>query len=251
MKKFFSSNKKLILLLLVFIIAFPIIVLCPSPIGIISKEIGIVIVEYGGAIIGGFLTLYGVWWTIEDNNNNRKKELELQYCPILSADIVEPSSTIYQLSSEIVVLHQHPYFDDADLQYMKSLIKICNVGRGEISYTRLSLNTCRILAAFPNELAQDMNLEDSYILADGVFNFIPINGAFYLCVGLSTLKETFYEQVDDDTYIRMEVGLDISVEGAFSSEKQNYMLHFFINAFPKKSIEEYTYDSLSLIKTEG
>lgn len=251
MKKFFSSNKKLILLLLVFIIAFPIIVLCPSPIGIISKEIGIVIVEYGGAIIGGFLTLYGVWWTIEDNNNNRRKELELQYCPILSADIVETSSTIYQLSSEIVVLHQHPYFDDADLQYMKSLIKIYNVGRGEISYTRLSLNTCQILAAFPHELARDMNLEGSYILSDGVFNFIPINGAFYLYVGLPTLKEAFYEQVEEDAYIRMEVGLDISIQGAFSLEQQNYMLHFFINVYPKKSLEDYTYDSLSLIKIEG
>lgn len=76
MTKFFKENKKMLLLFLAIAIIFPIIILLPSPIGIIPYETGLTIVGYGGSILGGFLTLYGVWWTIEDNKRQREEEIK-------------------------------------------------------------------------------------------------------------------------------------------------------------------------------
>ena len=95
MAKFFKENKKMLLLFLAIAIIFPIMILFPSPVGIIPYEIGLTIVGYGGSILGGFLTLYGVWWTIEDNkkqreedqkrhDQERKEDLANQYKPYLT-----------------------------------------------------------------------------------------------------------------------------------------------------------------------
>ena len=72
MHKFIKENKRMLLSFLILIILFPIIILTPSPIGIISKDIGLQIVGYGGSIFGGFLTLYGVWWTLDYQKNKDK-----------------------------------------------------------------------------------------------------------------------------------------------------------------------------------
>lgn len=73
MFNFFKENRKMLIVFLVIAIVFPIIILCPSPIGIIPYETGLTIVGYGGSILGGFLTLYGVWWTIKDLESERKR----------------------------------------------------------------------------------------------------------------------------------------------------------------------------------
>ena len=83
MSKFIKVNRNLLIVILVVVIGLPIIILTPSPIGVIPRDIGIAIVGYCGSIIGGFLTLYGVWWTIDDSQKARSKELELQHMPIL------------------------------------------------------------------------------------------------------------------------------------------------------------------------
>ena len=250
MKNFFEKNKKTVLLFLGGILFFPLVILCPSSVGIIPRDIGIAIVGYGGAILGGFLTLYGVWWTIEDNNRNRKKELALQYCPILTADIIEPDKPITQLCSEMIVLYGHPYFDDSDLKYTKNLIRICNVGRGEIQRTRLRLEECRILAAGSFDEAEQMDLSGSYILSDGIFQFIPINGAFYLYVGLPSLKPEYYGQIKKEANIRLELSLEIAIEGAFSMEEQIYRLHFFMDVPLRKNVEECRFDSMTFMRME-
>lgn len=73
MFNFFKENRKMLIVFLVIAIVFPIIILCPSPIGIIPYKTGLTIVGYGGSILGGFLTLYGVWWTIKDLESERKR----------------------------------------------------------------------------------------------------------------------------------------------------------------------------------
>lgn len=248
MKKFINGNKKIVVVFLAFIILFPVLVLSCSPIGFIPRDIGIAIVGYGGAIIGGFLTLYGVWWTIEDNSEKRKKELELQYCPILTADIIEKTSPIYNLCSEIIVLYKHKYFNDADLEYLNKLIKISNVGRGEIQKVTLNLENCSVLETVPHELVKEMNLDSSYILCDGVFDFIPINGAFYLYVGLPKLRKEYSERIKEKKYIRLEISLSIAITGVFSSEEQKYRIHFFAGLEYGKSSFQYSLDSMTFMK---
>lgn len=92
MAKFFKENKKMLLLFLAIAIIFPIMILFPSPVGIIPYEIGLTIVGYGGSILGGFLTLYGVWWTIEDNKRQREEDKKIEYLPILRIEQDEKES---------------------------------------------------------------------------------------------------------------------------------------------------------------
>lgn len=115
MFNFFKENRKMLIVFLVIAIVFPIIILCPSPIGIIPYETGLTIVGYGGSILGGFLTLYGVWWTIEDNNKQKKEELKLQYRPII----------------QIKSYHEKNFLNKRK-HLVHLLFKITNIGRGEI-----------------------------------------------------------------------------------------------------------------------
>ena len=70
--KFLKENWKMLTIVTIVVILFPIIILTPSRYGTIPYDTGIAIVGYGGSILGGFLTLYGVWWTIKDQENTRK-----------------------------------------------------------------------------------------------------------------------------------------------------------------------------------
>ena len=91
---FVKENAPVIIVVGLISIAFPILILCPSKYGIIPHDVGLQIVGYGGSILGGLLTLYGVWWTIrkqdeinrddgERHNKERFSDLTIQYMPIL------------------------------------------------------------------------------------------------------------------------------------------------------------------------
>lgn len=82
MKKFFKENKNLVIGIFLLVIIFPFIILVPSPIGFIPYEVGLTLIGYGGSIIGGFLTLYGVWWTVRKQDEQRTEELR----PIITID---------------------------------------------------------------------------------------------------------------------------------------------------------------------
>ena len=41
---------------------------------------------YAGAILGGSMTLIGVWWTIDSQEKKRLEDLAIQYMPILKID---------------------------------------------------------------------------------------------------------------------------------------------------------------------
>lgn len=82
-KFFIKENKNLVIGFSIVIIAIPVIFLVSSPIGIIPKDIGLQLVGYAGSIIGGFFTLYGVWWTIINQNKKQKEELAIQFKPLI------------------------------------------------------------------------------------------------------------------------------------------------------------------------
>lgn len=103
MRKLFSwiSKNKVAFIIIIFIIVaiiiFPAIILSTSFIGIINPNDSQTVLSYFGSIIGGALTLLGVWWTIQDLNNERKVlndnlnmpiiELEVKYKHIWSSKI--------------------------------------------------------------------------------------------------------------------------------------------------------------------
>ena len=108
MHKFIKENKRMLLSFLILIILFPIIILTPSPIGIISKDIGLQIVGYGGSIFGGFLTLYGVWWTLDYQKNKDKIELSIRNEPFLKIKSLKTIKFFrsYYKRQEIIIINQ-------------------------------------------------------------------------------------------------------------------------------------------------
>lgn len=87
MKTFIKENKYLLTSFLVISITLPIIILLPSPIGVISYETGLTVIGYCGSIFGGFLTLYGVWWTLKNQEKQRHKDIALQYMPFIRCEV--------------------------------------------------------------------------------------------------------------------------------------------------------------------
>lgn len=85
-----------------------------SPFGFIVPEQYDAWIGFYGSIIGGVLTVLGVWWTIDDNNKKKQEELSIQYRPILR---------LQANNSNIRIQDYHG---------KKCLItKLINVGRGE------------------------------------------------------------------------------------------------------------------------
>lgn len=86
----------------------------PFGIGFINQENKETWINFFGSIIGGGLTLFGVWWSIKDQENKRKKDLAIQYRPIFTCSISKFDTNIYY-------------------------IKITNVGRSEAEINSISI----------------------------------------------------------------------------------------------------------------
>lgn len=95
-----KKHKICIILVIILIMSLPFIILTPTECGFLEKTDAQTIVSYAGAIIGGVLTLIGVWWTIKYQseslkdqeiklNNQRVENLAIQYRPIMNIDYTE------------------------------------------------------------------------------------------------------------------------------------------------------------------
>ena len=250
MNRFFKENKIMLSVALGIVVLFPIIILTPSPTGIIPQDIGFAIVGYTGSILGDFLTLYGVWWTIEDTKQSRKDDLELQFCPVLSAEIVRPNEKIRRLCSEIHVTHEHPGFNDTKIHYAEEVIKLTNVGRGEIKQVSIGLEECDIIATNNSALTHEIKTDNSYILADGMFDFIPIGGEVYLLVGFPAIKSDLLKSLHELYYANTRISVEIIVQGVFTSKNQYYRLNFYVNTTINKSVKKHELNDMSFIKLD-
>ena len=185
MTKFFKENKKMLLLFLTIAIIFPIIILLPSPIGIIPYETGLTIIGYGGSILGGFLTLYGVWWTIEDNNKQREKnqrqheierreEFTIQYKPILF--LKEVDAKLYDINGYITLYTQNDKkFDEYELL---TYFTIINLGRGEALIKGYDYVICDTISEENSLIFPKTEIERDYI------KMIPINNSLNWELGI-------------------------------------------------------------------
>ena len=121
MMNFFKENKKILLFFILLSIILPVIILTPSCIGFIRYETGLALIGYIGSILGGFLTLYGVWWTINEQHEIRKTDLSIQYKPYLS-------------SPQPIAIDEDSLYIEAkgnDHVSFSKEIKLKNTGRGE------------------------------------------------------------------------------------------------------------------------
>lgn len=246
MRKFVKDNKKLLLVILVVVVGLPIIILTPSPIGVIPRDMGIAIVGYCGSIIGGFLTLYGVWWTIDDNQKARSKELELQYCPVLNVDFVRRDKDHRNhLGTEIIMCFNHEWFNDADLFFTEQLIELSNVGRGEIQQTKICIEKCETVFARPGEI-NSIDTKGSYIMIDGALNFIPVNGKVHLHIGLPKLNKAVITQITEGHCIRLAIELGVGIDGVFSSKPEKYKIMFCLDYIVEDGEVNVSLDSIRM-----
>lgn len=112
--KFVKENWKMLIVILLIVILFPSIILIASNNKLLSYNTAIAIIGYGGSILGGFLTLYGVWWTIKEQNTNLIKQQEqldkqkrenfaIQYRPILKISVNTINSTLNNYKQTIKI----------------------------------------------------------------------------------------------------------------------------------------------------
>lgn len=121
MSKFIKENWKILLIFLILVILFPIIILVPSSIGFIPQDIGLQIISYGGSIFGGFLTLYGVWWTIKNQNIRYFETQQIEYSP----------SFYFNKTIKTELYTYNPYSSKTKEYRGKAILEIKNFGFGK------------------------------------------------------------------------------------------------------------------------
>ena len=203
-------NKKLnyiILILVIIIIPFFIK-------SIFINTFGDVLITYLGSIFGGLITLFGVYLTIRYESNNRKKDLELQYLPIINATVTD--NIILSKKSKILrFLSGSKDFNDLDFYDYKKIIKIINVGRGEITKVDISVYNYELVEELDSSSYHLGFLDDSNSI-----NIVPVNDYFSILIDLPKIKTK-------SSKLHLSVDLDLSITSLFNNTYR-YRLSFII-----------------------
>ena len=197
---------------------------------------------YAGAILGGSMTLIGVWWTIDNQEKQKREELELTYQPILSCNIV-PYKEMNQLCSELTLLFNHIGFNDSNHETIPYMLEFKNTGRGEIRTFHANIKSCTIISSPFNDDNQ-IDLSKSYMLGDGFLNFFPINGSQYILIRIPKQIQT-YTPIPTE-YIRIEVCLSSFISGFISETEHEYYINFYIDIYLDGRNERVEIDSLTV-----
>ena len=198
-----------------YIILILVIIIIPFFIkSIFINTFGDVLITYLGSIFGGLITLLGVYLTIRYESNNRKKDLELQYLPIINATVTD--NIILSKKSKILrFLSGSKDFNDLDFYDYKKIIKIINVGRGEITKVDISV--------YNYELVQELDSSSYHLgfLDDSNFiNIVPVNDYFSILIDLPKIKTK-------SSKLHLSVDLDLSITSLFNNT-YHYRLSFII-----------------------
>lgn len=175
------------------------------------------ILAYSGAIIGGLLTLIGVYVTIENNKKERQEELELQYAPSLLLDIIKYREVVGE-QKELGIVISNENFIDCNMDYGNYLIKLTNVGRGEIRDLNIGVKDIKLWSSSANVKKEEI---ESYILPQENIQFIPINGSVYLHLGTSQYINKF-----DKLNMILELEIEMNFKGIFNKKAYKYGLEF-------------------------
>jgi hypothetical protein len=174
----------------------------------LSSETGLGVLGYCGSIIGGFLTLLGVWWTINERKQERKSDIALQYRPILSYDFTTLDKIKHSLCGEINLIFKNERFNNADFEWIKEVVMFENIGRGEMVQAQFEM--LPVTVTFFNSIKEDVLTDETSadILGKEYIHFVPINGKIYFQIGIPRLYKEFKERYDN----RLLMALNISVK---------------------------------------
>lgn len=226
--KFLKENWKMLVIVLIVAVLFPVVILTPSKYGTISYDTGLIIVGYGGSIIGGFLTLYGVWWTIKKQEEQRREDLSIQYKPLLSfIGSLESTEEKYCRNLDFQILER--YHENDIPEYIKLNKKFDNIkfsftlrntGRGNVAYGSIEKLTIENPDIFDN------HLQNSYFL--GAINELVPGQEIALILNfpnLLRLKDTYLNK----DVISTTINCIIEYSDEFNIHRYELNLHFTIN----------------------
>lgn len=227
MKELLNKFKWLIVFSIIspFFLYLIVITPCPIPLlGIIKPEDSGAWLGYYGAILGGFMTLSGVWWTIKEQKDDlknqqdrldqqRREDLAIQYKPILEIkerlnstegmyyrDLVFSKLYTTNLNDQNSLNNEEPEYvklnssSDYDLKFIFALQ---NIGRGCIANSYIKKLSIENPEYFDNHL-QD------WITNTSLANLVPNQKAAIVLhlPGLLRIKNELLEQTDVLTNIR-------------------------------------------------
>lgn len=116
----------------------------------------------------------------------------------------------------------YPLFDDNDMKFCGQQIELENVGRSGIVNCSIDMTEIRLFKASEDELHSIKN--DAYILGDGFFQFIPLNGKIVLYVAYPKAKEWVCER---EASLSVETTIEIGIRGSIGDRDYRYQLHYF------------------------
>lgn len=199
-KNFIKHNYPMIIAAICFFAFVPpfinLLVTTTSPIGFITPDKQETWIGFFGSIIGGGTTLFGVWWTINDQKEQREKDLAIQYRPYLKVDksniqfhssfTKEPVFELNENDEPIFIKNKI-----IDMSKFDIAISLSNIGRGEITKVNISCI-----------------YEDNYISSNfkkKVLDIMP-NNSFNLSfnISLNNNEDFVYEDYESVVYIKID-----------------------------------------------
>lgn len=177
----------------------------PFDIGFINETNKDSWINFFGTVIGGVLTLLGVWWTINDQERKRYEDLAMQYKPILKA--IPPVND----DEKRIIINS----DDTTLLF-NMILYIENIGRGEALDIEISNSEC-------NDLEENLKSlqRNTRISICNHFKSISIIGTELECLPANNNKQLMIQLLVSKYYKEHDVfcfNLDIRFKNTFSKK---------------------------------
>lgn len=262
--KFLKENWKMLVIVLIVAVLFPIIVLTPSRCGTISYDTGLTIVGYGGSILGGFLTLYGVWWTIKEQkqdlinqqkklDDQRREDLAIQYKPIIGIEC----------GTEKILKSVEKDFNKAKLDFFfkTPLSAIIEFAQSKIENTNLLISTIPIFNHGDGEcyikFLSDAIITNpefksitSYTKHD-IYEKLHVKNGFQLAIPRRSCIEILVIIVVDSEYSnndnQVTINAKLSVSDQFNYNKTDYLMDLTYSIDLKNNIFSNSIASITKI----
>lgn len=238
LEKFFSENEKLLNWISVFVIVVPLFIIICIRLDCIDRDLGLSIIGYAGSIIGGFITLFGVWWTINSNEEIRKKDIILQYRPFLNYEI-ENYKKQYKRMGEIALSFENEYFSDISRYTDEHLLIVKNAGKGDIEKINFIVKKCDVITSPVSLGDANGQLSNSYFLGNQYIDFIPSDDEIYIAICIPTVKKDALVDIDFDNIFILSIELGIEYKGTMSTEIYNQTLKLNLSIEYDKNIKGY------------
>lgn len=211
-----------------------------------SGDIRSSLISYYGGLLGGLLSLAGVYITIKSASKARKADLEIEYRPLLSVGAVQPKDASNHLGLEFFVLFDNPGFDNNDLVWLDERLQIENLGRGEVAEFEVGQVGCSLVCC-----PEGCNLKDGelsvYKLLDDIPRMIAVGRSTEIHLGIPRPVD---ENAIDGFNFRLRYEVEMFARGSFSDESDRYSLSFCIGASCCQKKLEARIDSIALCRDD-